>query len=275
VVKRRSQKGFDWRVAKKAFILPDGAIQNRPRKENAMKFAKRFLEKFAVSIVAILSCFDRVIFKGYLPFGDEKHLNGYVDGVLKMYDKFAVILRVETVINQPREFYVRRPCERNGKIQMAWCGMNKGVANLPRYQQVARRANDRYLDALSVVADPAPSYRQVSHLAESKLSGGRRYAGFNPARREEIRLFQAALSGDHLLRGFRNAEIRRALWGDSPDARQRRRHANAVTRRLKRLHVRGLVAKIPRTRLWRVTTRGQQLLGAMVQLHYHGLAAAA
>ena len=36
-----------------------------------MKFAKRFVEKFALSIVAILSCFDRVIFKGYLPFGDD------------------------------------------------------------------------------------------------------------------------------------------------------------------------------------------------------------
>jgi len=32
-----------------------------------VKFAKWFLEKFAASIVAVLSCFDRVIFKGSLP----------------------------------------------------------------------------------------------------------------------------------------------------------------------------------------------------------------
>lgn len=158
---------------------------------------------------------------------------------------------------------------------MVWCPMNKGVANLPSYQRVSQAANDRYLNALSVVADPAPAYRQVAHLAESKRHRGRRYAGFNPARREDVKLFQAVLSGEHLLRGFRNAEIREALWGTTKDRRQRRSRANAVTRLLKRLHVRGLLAKIPRTRRWRVTAIGQQLLGTMIQLHYHGLPLAA
>ena len=194
---------------------------------------------------------------------------------LKMYDKFGLILRVETVINQPREFRVRRRRERKGQQQMVWCPMNKGVANLPSYQRVSQAANDRYLNALSVVADPAPAYRQVAHLAESKRHRGRRYAGFNPARREDVKLFQAVLSGEHLLRGFRNAEIREALWGTTKDRRQRRSRANAVTRLLKRLHVRGLLAKIPRTRRWRVTAIGQQLLGTMIQLHYHGLPLAA
>jgi hypothetical protein len=194
---------------------------------------------------------------------------------LKMYDKFGLILRVETVINQPREFRVRRQRERNGEKQMVWCPMNKGVMNLPSYQRVARAANERYLDALSVVDDPARSYQHVSYVAESKRSGNRRYAGFNPARRDDIRLFSAVLSGEHLLRGFRNAEIRQALWGESRDPRERQRQANRVTRQLKRLHVRGLVAKIPRTRRWRVTARGHNVLGTMVQLHYHGLSTAA
>ena len=35
-----------------------------------MNFAKRFVGQFTASIIALLSCFDRVIFKGYLPFGD-------------------------------------------------------------------------------------------------------------------------------------------------------------------------------------------------------------
>jgi hypothetical protein len=197
---------------------------------------------------------------------------------LKMYDKFGLILRVETVINQPRASSsfsltgrVRRKRERKGQQQMVWCPMNKGVVNLPSYQRVMRAANDCYLNALSVVADPAPAYRQVTHLTESKLHRGRRYAGFNPARRKDVKLFQAVLSGEHLLRGFHNAEIREALWGLTSDYRQRRRRANAVTRLLKRLHVRGLLAKIPRTRRWRVTARGHKLLGTMIQLHYHGL----
>jgi hypothetical protein len=106
---------------------------------------------------------------------------------LKMYDKFALLLRVETVINNPREFKVRRRRWRDGVWQMRWCPMNKGVANLPSYQRVARASNERYQDALSVVADPTAAYREVAVLAESKQTNGRRYAGFNPARRDAIR----------------------------------------------------------------------------------------
>lgn len=39
---------------------------------------------------------------------------------LKMYDKFGRILRVETVINDPYEFRVRRKRERNGEHRMVW-----------------------------------------------------------------------------------------------------------------------------------------------------------
>lgn len=190
---------------------------------------------------------------------------------LKMYDKFGLVLRVETVINNPREFKVRRTRTRNGKPTKVWVPMNKGVTNLASYQSRCRAANDRYLNALSVVEDPTPSYRRVSQLTESKIHQGRRYAGFNPARSEDVKLFKAVLSGDHEVRGFQNRDVRNQLYRDTRDPDLRRRRANAVSRLLKRLHVRGLIAKIPRTRRWRLTTRGQSLLGAIVRLHYHGL----
>jgi hypothetical protein len=41
-----------------------------------------------------------------------------------------------------------------------------------------------------------------------------------------------------------------------------------VGRLLKRLHVRQLVAKIPRTRRWRVTQRGRQWLGLATQIYH-------
>lgn len=149
--------------------------------------------------------------------------------------------------------------------------MNKGVTNLASYQSHCRAANDRYLNALSVAHDPTPAYRQVSQLTESKVHQGRRYAGFNPARNEDVQLFHAVLSGGHELRGFHNADIRNQLYRETQHPEERRRRANSVTRRLKRLHIRGLIARIPRTRRWRITTRGQSLLGAIVRLHYHGL----
>jgi len=41
-----------------------------------------FVKKFAHVIIGALSCFDRVIFKGHLPFGGDAHLNSFVDNVL-------------------------------------------------------------------------------------------------------------------------------------------------------------------------------------------------
>jgi hypothetical protein len=39
---------------------------------------------------------------------------------------------------------------------------------------------------------------------------------------------------------------------------------------LKRLHVRGLILKVPHSRRWHVSRKGHQVLGAVVRLHYHG-----
>ena len=182
---------------------------------------------------------------------------------LKMYDKFAVILRVETVINQPQEFSVfRTRFHRDGKTSQGHFPMNKDTGSLIHYQEQALACNRRYLDALSVVDDPAPAYQQLRQLTEPKVVAGRSYAGFNPARREDVRLFAAVLEGDHIARGFRNKDIRTTLFGEN--TKPGSRHSAAVGRLVKRLHARHLVAKIPRTRRWRITDTGRQLLGKAV-----------
>ena len=184
---------------------------------------------------------------------------------LKMYDKFGRILRVETVINRPQEFSVYRTrFHRDGSTSQGYFPMNKDTANLIYYQQQALACNQRYLDALAVVDDPAPAYQELRELTEPKVVAGRSMAGFNPARREDVRLFAAVLDGDHIARGFRNKDIRAALFRND---QQSSCHSAAVGRLLKRLHVRHLVAKIPRTRRWRVTASGRHLLSQAVQLY--------
>ncbi len=49
-----------------------------------MKTLSRFVAKFTKLIVAVLSCFDRVIFKGYLPLTNGPALEGFVDHVLRI-----------------------------------------------------------------------------------------------------------------------------------------------------------------------------------------------
>jgi hypothetical protein len=187
---------------------------------------------------------------------------------LKMYDKFGLILRIETVINSPKEFWVYRTrWHRDGTSSAGYYPMTKSVDSLVDYQEQALACNRRYLDALAVVDDPTPAYPELRQLTEPKVVEDRSHAGFNPARREDVRLFKAILDGDHIVRGFRNADIRAPLFGTQKKRDDERRASAAVGRLLKRLHVRHLVAKIPRTRRWRVTERGRQLLGMAVQLY--------
>ena len=181
---------------------------------------------------------------------------------LKMYDKFGLLLRVETVINQPGEFKVYRQCQhRDGSASMGWFNLCKGVGNLHHYQSHALACNRRYLEALAVVEDPAPGYEELRTVTEPRHHQGRSYAGFNPARVEEVRLFTAVLEGNHIGQGFRNQDIRLSMYGEARDRQQRQRHSAAVGRLLKRLHVRGLLAKVPHRRRWRVTERGRRILG--------------
>jgi hypothetical protein len=49
-----------------------------------MKTLSRFISKFTSSIAAVLSCFDRVIFKGHLALSAPCELEYFVDCILKV-----------------------------------------------------------------------------------------------------------------------------------------------------------------------------------------------
>jgi hypothetical protein len=246
--------------------LLDHAAVNFSAKEILSFLGRRYHPRFDGEVLTDCQ-------KGRWPGARIKHR--MKNNWLKMYDKFGWVLRIETVINNPREFRVRRLRTREGRREMVWCPMNKGVINLYRYRAVSLASNQRYLEALSVVDDPAPAYRRVEELTEPVVVSDRSYAGFNPASKADVKLFRAVLDGNHLVRGFRNADIRATLYGSTEDKGEQRRQSAAVGRMLKRLHARGLIAKVPRTRRWLVSHKGQQVLGAVVQLYHYGIPAAA
>jgi hypothetical protein len=189
---------------------------------------------------------------------------------LKMYDKAGLVLRVETVINNPGEFRVRRRVRRNGKQKMEWARMLKGVAYLFRYRDVSRSANSRYLDGLAVVSDPTARVREVERITSPRRVTSHRTAkAFNPLSRADLELFRAFMSGEHTLRGFKNGDIRRQLAGTThlsgigPD--EKRRSAK-VSRIFQRFHAHGLIAKIPHSRKWRTTRLGRRVMATSIQI---------
>ena len=96
-----------------------------------------------------------------------KHHMGRVS--IKMYDKAGSVLRVETVINQPEAFKVRKRVRRKGVRVTQWVPMRKGVANLFRYRDVSLAANGRYLEALAVVDDPSAALKQLNQITRKNL----------------------------------------------------------------------------------------------------------
>jgi hypothetical protein len=184
---------------------------------------------------------------------------------LKMYDKFGCVLRIETVINNPREFKIRRLRQRQGRQQMAWCPMNKNVANFYRYHEVARAANDRYLNALTVVDRPAASVKVLDQVQRPARLGPRRRRGLNLLRVAEQKVFRAVLRGEHHINGFRNRDLQAVLFpARVKDTSEQRRRTAHVSRLLPLLRAHGLIAKVPRAHRYRVTAKGETLMSAAI-----------
>ncbi len=205
----------------------------------------------------------------------QTHVGRRVEGVrvkhamkankLKMYDKGGCVLRIETTINDPAEFRVRRWHEASG--QMQWQPLLKGVAWLWRYADVSRGANGRYLEALAVVDDDSAARRLLDRVTRPAKLKGRRKRALQPLSPADQQLFRAVLCGEHRLRGFRNRDLAQHLDAQATrDVVERRRRCARVTRLIQVLRAHGLVAKIPHTRRYRVTAPGELLMSAAIKI---------
>ena len=195
---------------------------------------------------------------------------------IKMYDKDGLVLRVETVINEPDEFRVRRRVHRGGRRVTAWVPLRKSVAYLFRYREISLQSNARYLNALAQVDDPTEGVRALDSLTTRKnTAAARPVKPFHPLSRPDTQLFAALMRGEQALHGFTNRDLSNKLdpsafrLDDDP-----RKRSAQVSRLLHRLHVYRLVAKIPRSRRWRVTDFGWRVMSAALQLRYREFPAA-
>ena len=186
---------------------------------------------------------------------------------IKMYDKFGCVLRIETVINDPYCFQVRRTGKRNGEWVTAWLPLPKGVAYLYRYVEIAHGANSRYLAALAVVDDPGPAQdERIAFARPVRPQTGRSHRGFNPYSPDDIRLFTAVLRGEFHLQGFRNKDIRSFLRSPVANCIEARRNSAWISRQFQILHAHHFIAKIPHSRRWKVTEHGQRMMTHAIAL---------
>jgi hypothetical protein len=99
---------------------------------------------------------------------------------LKMYDKQASVLRIETTLNQVRDFRVYREAQQGpqGRAkevgQKAWRILRRGVVDLKRRAEVSHAANQRYLTALAATSGTVPLFQWVDQVCQPITRDGAR-----------------------------------------------------------------------------------------------------
>jgi hypothetical protein len=183
---------------------------------------------------------------------------------VKLYDKQGSVLRVETTLNDVTGLKSYRTTAEDPEGPRQWRPMRKSVVEMGRRAELSQASNDRYLEALGTLATDTPLCRVSAPLCQPVESNRRRYRALNPLAPEDHRLLAAVSRGEWLVMGFRNRDIRQALYGAAPDPATQRRQAAAVTRLLGLLRAHGLIKKIPRTHRYLLTTHGTAVIPALL-----------
>jgi hypothetical protein len=186
-----------------------------------------------------------------------KHQMGPVS--IKMYDKFNLILRIETTVNNVAFFKQYRQIQhRDGATTMAWAPMKKTVHSLPALREVLSAANQRYLKFVSSIATPEVGVEQLHRLAETRTEDQHRHKGFNLFSEEDTCLFRTLLQGEFFISGFTNKQLRTQYLSN--------KSASQVTRLLKRLRVHGVIKKIGKRYKYYLTDFGRQTAAMALKL---------
>ena len=185
-----------------------------------------------------------------------KHTMGPVS--LKLYDKFSLILRIETTVNDLTFFKHYRQVEhRDGTKETKWASMQKTIYSLPALRELLGAANRRYLEFLSTIEDPRNGRDKLDKLSQTVKEQGRCYPGFNLFDSDDDTLLCSILRGEFNISGLQNKSLRRFL----PD-----KNSGQVSRLLKRLRLHGLIKKVGHTYKYYVTQFGKDVLSAGLKL---------
>jgi hypothetical protein len=185
-----------------------------------------------------------------------KHSMGPVS--IKMYDKFRLMLRIETTVLNVSFFKHYREVEhKDGTRSMAWAEMKKSIYSLAPLRELLLASNRRYLEFISTIEDDRVGTDKLNKISQPVEENDRSYRGFNFFDPEDEDLFEALGSGEFNISGFQNKDLRRRV-GD--------KNTGQVSRLMKRLRTHGLIKKIGRTYKYYLTGLGKQVVALGLKL---------
>lgn len=169
---------------------------------------------------------------------------------IKLYDKFNLILRIETTVNNVAFFKQYRQVQhRDGITSMKWAPLKKTIYSLPPLREVLQAANQRYLKFISAIATPQVGVEKLHRLAETQVENDHRFKGFNRLSEEDAALFRTLLRGEFTISGFTARDLRQLLSD---------KNSGQMTRLLRRLRAHGLIKKDGERYKYYLTEFGRQ-----------------
>jgi len=93
---------------------------------------------------------------------------------------------------------------------------------------------------------------------------GRSVRGLRPLEAEDRALLETVMRGEFNINGFRNRDLRAALFGTPSDEAQKCRQAGNITRRFRMLRAHRLIKKVSTTHRYILTPRGQTTIMAFL-----------
>lgn len=205
-------------------------------------------------------------------FEESVRLKHWANGnSLKMYDH-GNVLRVETTINNPKEFRSYRAAVGDPQGEKDWRVMQRGVADTHRRAEVSQKANERYLEALSSVAAEKPLEELLTPWCQRVAdpgSQGRRLRALNPFAPADRALLTAVSDPRWLVNGLRNRDLAETLEGPAPEDQKARRSRSArIGRLLRLLRAHGIIKKVPTCNRYQVCEKARDgILAILAACH--------
>jgi hypothetical protein len=183
---------------------------------------------------------------------------------IKMYNKAGSILRIETTINQTRDFKVFRHPDDDTTRSASWQKMRKGVSDLHRRAEISQSSNERYLDHIAAASVAESLQETVGGICRRIQRDGKSYRAINPWDSEDFQTLQFLARGQFQLNGFRNGHLLAALYPSTDQHAEHKRLSGKVSRRLRLLRAHGLIQKVHTTNRYQLTPKGRRVATAVL-----------
>lgn len=177
---------------------------------------------------------------------------------IKMYDKFQIILRIETTTNDVSFFQHYRTVEhRDGTTTQKYAPMKKNIYSLKPLKKNLKASNDRYLEFIWAFKLNTNGREKLNQLSQPKADHGRNFKGFNFFDNADLKLLLIIVRGEFFINGFRNKNVR-CFYKD--------KSSSQISRMLKRLRLHHVIAKVAGCHKYYLTALGKQLICAALSI---------